>query len=333
MTCDGNNSDKGCFRNTANTAGADVIARLYSLEGNGQLDSSTTNGIISNIVSYGYTVATVECDQAFVNEQTQTIDCSGTTDVPSNKNCLACIRMANEVAASRTKLDKDAHALNPDYKIPTLDPTLSSAYFGAVSPADGICAYVCEQCVFASTNQSIQMKIVADCSVETDEFRTSFTSGMSLQAETEITQHQSGLAATGVQIKTKDDIKNLSIQMANTIQQMTSVDQLNTLKQNATNIQSMTVQPGSTSVVLQNASQTVSASMFSSLVSRVYNDAAVKDSIDFEEKQKTIKVETQFSDFIKSLSTTVDTMDKLLTHTLGKMIVTIVAILLLVILI
>jgi len=323
----------GCFGDTSKTSGADVLARLYFLEGNGQLDSSTTNGILSNIISYGYTVATVQCTQAFVDEQVYDFECTDTAygaAVLASANCQACISSANAVAAARTQLDKDAHALNPNYVIPTLDPGISSAYFGAVSPADGICAYVCEQCVLANTNQTIQMQLVADCSVETDEFRTAFTSAMSLQAETELTQHQAGLTNTGVEIQKADDIRNMSIQLADTIQQMTSVKQLNALKQNALNIQSMTITAGSKSVVIQNASQSISASMMTSLVSRVYNDTAVQNSIDYSQKQQTIQVETNFNDLVQSLSVTVNTMNKLLMNTLGKMIIVIVCILLLI---
>lgn len=328
-------SDSPPLNNTENSTGADILARLYFLEGNGQLDASTVNGIISNIVSYGYTVATVQCQQAFVNKQTISIDCSEEKGplVRNNPNCLECIRLANQVAASRAQLDNDAHALNPSYKIPVLNQAIHDAYYGPTGVVDGVCNYVCSQCVAADTSQSIQMNIEADCNLETDEFRTAFTSGMSLQAETEITQHQAGLANTGLAINKASDITNLAVQMADTIQQMTSVSQINSLKQNAINIQNMAVTADSTSVIIQHAEQAITASMFSSLVSKVYNDTAVQNSINYQEKQQYLKYETEFTDFIKSLSTTVNTIDTLLMNTLGKLIITFLLIFILVIVI
>lgn len=332
-----------CFNSTSATAGATTLARLFVLQDTGQLDSSTANGIIANIVSYGYTIANVQCKQAFVNTQEIDLECNNPAGaiVPNNPNCLSCKAQALEVARSRRKLEQDAKAKNPHYKIQTVTPAIAAAYFGSTGSIDtqisndGVCQYVCEQCVAENLSQNIQMKMVEECSnrVTSEEFLNAFTSGMSQQAETELTKHQAGLKSTGVDIKNQDDIKKLSIEISDTIRQMTVVKQLSALNQEALNIQETKIDPGSTSVVLQNSSQSITVSMFASLVSRTYTDVNVKNSIDYQSQQKTIQIETSFSDLVKSLETTVKTMDSLLISTVGKIMITVVALLLIIMII
>lgn len=324
-----------CFKNTSSTEGALTLSRLYLLEENGQLDTSTTNGIVANIISYGYTTASVQCKQSFVNQQTQEIDCNnkiiGDIVRTQNPNCDECKALAKQVADSRDALELEAHKLNPSYVPQIVDPEIKLAYFGLLPDgSDGICKYTCLQCVAENVSQNIQMKITADCAVDTEEFINAFVSGMSLQAENELTKHQAALQSTGVAIQSQDDIKTLSIQIADTIRQMTLVKQLNGLNQDALNIQQIKVNPGSTSVAIQNAQQAISLSMFASLVSKTYSDTNIKNSISFDTNKKVVQVETSFTDLVNSLQTTVETMEALLINTIGKIMITLVALLLII---
>jgi hypothetical protein len=342
MTCNacegGSVFECQCFRKTGDTEGAVTLTRLYMLEQNGQLDASTTNGIIANIISYGYTTASVRCQQSFINQQTQEIDCSNTVigDIvrTQNPNCDECKALAKQVAESRDNLEAEAHRLNPTYLPQTVDPEIAAVYFGLRDDhADGICKYTCLQCVAEDVSQNIQMRITADCQVDTEEFINAFVNGMSLQAENELTQHQDALASTGLKIQSQDDVKTLSIQIADTIRQMTLVKQLNGLNQDALNIQNIRINPGSTSVAIQNAKQAISVSMFASLISKTYTDTNVKNSIDFDINQKLVEVETSFNDLVTSLQTTVKTMEDLLVNTIGKIMITLAALLLIIIMI
>jgi hypothetical protein len=318
----------GCFQNTAATRGADTLARLYVLEGNGQLDSSSTNGIISNVVAYGYTVATLTCEQAFVNQQTLDLEClsSAGPEVANNVNCKACIALAQKVAADRQKLEEEAHAINPLYVEQRVSSNILSAYLGVSGDtSDGICKYVCRQCVFENLSQNIQMRLIADCDSNTKQFTSAFVQGMSAQAEKEISAHQEALKTTGVNIQNQDDIKSMSIEMSNTIFSMTTVKMRSALKQHALNVQSMKIDPNSTSVMIQNGSQGITTSMFASIVSRVFNDTSVKTSINFDSRQTDIQIETSFSDLIKTLETTVNDIETLLLNTVGKVMVTLLA--------
>jgi hypothetical protein len=327
-----------CFRDTGNTEGAVTISRLYELESNGQLDTSTTNGIIANIISYGYTTASVQCQQSFVNQQTQEIDCTnkiiGDIVRTQNPNCNECKLLAKQVYDSRQQLELDAQKRNPNYIPQVLDPEIKAAYFGLEPDgSDGVCRYVCLQCVAENVSQNIQMRITADCAVDTEEFINAFVSGMSLQAENELTKHQAALQSTGLAIQNQNDIKTLSIQIADTIRQMTLIKQLNGLNQDALNIQQIKVNQGSTSVAIQNAKQAISVSMFASLVSKTYSDTNIKASIDFDTNRKVVQIETSFNDLVNSLETTVKTMEGLLINTVGQIMITLVALLLIIMMI
>lgn len=318
----------GCFPNTSNTPGADTIARLYALEGNGQLDASTAGGIIANVVAYGYTIATLTCQQAFVNQQLFDLECNNSAGelVPKNPNCVACKKLAALVAADREKLEEDAHKRNPNYTPQKVNPQIAESYFGVLGDhSDGICKYVCEQCVFENLSQNIQMQLLAECDETTKTFTSAFVQGMSVQAEVSLTQHQQALKTTGLEIQNQEDIKSLSIEMANTIYQMTTVKMLTGLKQSAFNVQEMRVSKDSTSVMVQNGAQGITTSMFASIVSRVYTNTSVQDSINYQDKAETIQIETSFTDLVNSLQSTVTTIETLLINTIGKIMITLLA--------
>ena len=316
-----------------------MLARFYALDDNGQLDSSTANSIVANTVAYGYVIANVQCQQSFVDEQVQDFECTNAVIgnlVQNSKNCKECKALAAQVAQSRAALEEDAHKLNPDYVIQKVDPALETAYTGPGGDANaGVCKYICEQCVVENVSQNIQMRIVEECSsrVTQDEFINAFTSGMSIQAENEINRHLNQLKSTGLDIKSQDDVKRLALEMATTIRDMTTITQLSSLNQDALNIQETKITPGSTSVAIQNSTQAISMSMFASLVSRRYTDLNVQTSIGYDIQQKTIQIETSFSDLVKELETTVKTMNTLLLSTVGKIMITLVALLLVIMII
>lgn len=327
----------GCFQDTRLTAGSDTIARLYALEGNGQLDASTAGGIIANVISYGYTIATLTCQQAFVDAQTLIIDCNDDIkgqQVLNNPNCLRCKELAAQVAADRQQLEEDAHRINPAYQKQRVDPGVAEGYFGVLKDhSDGICKYVCFQCIAENLSQNIQMQLVADCDTATRTFVSAFTTGMSVQAEVELTQHQQALKTTGLDIQSQDDIKNLSIEMANTIRDMTTIKMLSALKQIAFNVQEMKITADSTSVMVQNATQGITTSMFASIVSRTYSNTSIQNSIDYSQKAATIQIETSFTDLVNSLQTTVDTIETLLVNTVGRILITLLTLLLIIMLV
>ncbi len=323
----------GCFCPTSDLPGADTLARLYRLQDTGQLDGSSANSIISNVISYGFARATLQCKQSFVNQQSQSVQCNNPILgdlVRNNANCLTCIERAQAVYDDRMALEKEAAARNPAYVPQVLSATLKTGYDGLSSTHhDGVCKYVCEQCVTENVSQNIQMHITAKCAVNPD-FVTAFVNGMNAQARNEIEQRREGLAKAGAKISSDNDMDQLSISMSNSLRQMMSLTQINSLNQRALNVQNISIEPGSTSVAIQNAQQTISASMFASIISSTLTDKHIQDSIGYKQKQEQIKLEEKFTALLDSLKATVSTMQDLLLSMIGKIMITILTLLFLI---
>ena len=323
--------DSQSYKCVDDTDGALVIAALYNLGDHGQLDSSSASGIISNIVSYGFTVATIQCTQSFFVDQEITVECDNPIigeAVSNNSNCVRCKEIVQTIIDNRAKLDEDAMKQNPKY-IPTepLQTAVNVVNGHLENHNDGVCQYVCMQCIAQNVKQNTRMTVEADCDTVAQSYITAFTTGMSYQAEFELTKHQNALKNAGFAITKQDDLTSLAVQLSDTIIQMTLNKSLNSLNQNALSIQRTRISPGSTSVVLQNIEQSMSISMFTSLASATYNDTVMKNAVNYNVLVKQIEIETNFNDLIKDLDATVHTMDDLLISLVGKVLITIIALL------
>lgn len=316
-----------------NTRGAQVLAALYSLDSNGQLISNSANGIIASVVSYGFAVATQQCNQDFIVSQRLELNCDDAIigeRVANNVNCIACKRAMQQLVDARTQLDNDAHNQNPSYSIPTASPDLLKRFNGPGNDtyANGVCDVVCKQCVARDVQQRIDMNISASCQTNTTSFVTAFTSGMSTQAEYELTQQQTALQRTGYVLDSQQQVKDLAIQMSNAISEMTTNISRNHLQQSALNIQQTVIDPQSTSVMLSHLTQTITVSMMASLASSTYNDARMKDAINYQLLQQQIQMETSFTALLKQLEASTATMKDLVVTLIGEILVSVIAILL-----
>jgi hypothetical protein len=331
---------KNCFSpqtDVINGQGANLIGRLYVLEGQGKLNGASAQGLINSIIAFGYSVSSLQCSLAFDVDQEISLGCNSSKGalVENNHNCVMCKKRMGEFMADRLKLEKDAHNLNPKYTIQVPDPDFIKKIEGvsAEKYASGICRHVCLQCVAENLDQVLQLKISNTCDVHDQNFVTSFVSGMSLQAAQSISEHKQALKDTGVNIKNDEDITNFSIEMANTIVQITKSYHLNSLHTNALLVQNTTIDDESTSVVIANVKQSIGVDMIASLVSSMYTTTNIQTAIAFDLQQKLTQEETNFNDLVKTLTATVDTFKELLLHTAGKLIITVVVILLTVMLI
>jgi hypothetical protein len=319
------------FRCIDETDGAQVLTALYNLDEHGQLDSSSATGIVSNIVSYGFTVATIQCQQAFFADQQIEIDCENPVigaAVKNNPNCARCKEIVQAIIDAREMLDADAAQLNPNY-VPTSPSQRAVDVVNGDLPShdDGLCQYACLQCIAQNVRQNLQMTVDANCETYAQSYITAFTTGMSYQAEFELTKHQNALKNAGFDITKKEQITDMSIQIADSIIQMSLNKTLNNLQQDAFAIQSTRIGSGSTSIVLQNVEQSMSLSMFTSLASSTYNETVMKNAINYNVLVKEFEIQTNFNDLIKDLDATVQTMEDLLLSLVGKMLITIVALL------
>jgi hypothetical protein len=315
-----------------NTDGAQLLATLYFLDSHGQLANSSANGIVSSVVSVGFITASLSCKQSFISSQVLSANCTNALlgdAVSKNQNCVDCKAKMQAIVDLRNKLEADAHQINPNYIIQTPNPILLKQFNGNFGDrSDGICQYTCLQCLVKDVEQTLQTTIDVSCQTSTNSFISAFTTGMSNQAEAELTKHQEALKNAGYDITSQKDIKSLSIQMADSITQMTQNVSLNALQQQALNIQQTIIEPESTSIVIQHLVQSISLDMFSTLASATYNDARVQDAVNYSEQVKTIQIETSFNTLIRQLEASASTLESLTLSLVGKVLISIIAMLL-----
>ena len=320
------------FTCVSDTNGASVLAALFQLDDVGRLDTGSARGIVSNVVAFGFSTAMSQCSQGFIVDQKISVQCDDTIkaeQVSNGRNCALCKQILSHVEDLHDQLEADASALNTLFSPPQASERAISFAHGSaeLTGNDGACQYVCMQCVARNVTQNVNLQISANCDTSTQSFRTAFVSGMNAQARVEIAKHQNALGETGLQVKTVEQMENVAVNLVNSISQMTSTSLLSTLHQQALVIQTTRVDPGSTSVVIQNLDQSVSVSMIATLTSSMFNEEVVRQAINFDEKSQLIKLRTDFNDLLTGLGGTVNTLSDLLSSLTGKIIITLVGIL------
>jgi hypothetical protein len=316
----------------SDTTGASVLTALFQLDNVGRLDSGSAGGVVSNVVAFGFATAMSMCTQGFIVDQKINLNCDNSikaAQVAQGRNCALCKQIVTHVEKLHAQLEKDASNLNPSFVPSTASDSAVQFVHGSaeISGNDGACQYVCMQCVARNVTQNVNVQISSNCDTSTQSFRTAFVSGMSTQARIEIAKHQNALGETGLKVDTVEQMDNVAVNLVNSLSQMTSTSLLSTLQQQALVIQSTKIDPGSTSVVIQNLDQSVSVSMIATLTSSMFNDNIVRQAINFDEKSQLIQLQTDFNDLVSGLGGTVRTLSDLLSSLTGKIVITLIGIL------
>lgn len=326
--------DEVHFQNAMEEGSKKLIGALFALENQGELGGKSVKQIVNNVFSYGYSKATLTCQQAFIATQTIDINCDKPgqgAKVKANPNCQLCLVRTRKWLNSRKKLDLDANQLNPNYSIPKDVRGLNNilGVDGKVLEEDflvgdsGICQYVCEQCVALNLDQNIQFQINANCSVETPEFRRAWAGAMTEKAGQELSQHMKALQKTSETGKLQD----LSIRLSNSITSITKTNTLVELRDQALIYQGIVVQPNSTSVVLQNVKQAVSMKVVADLSGAIYTSKQLAILSNSNLTAKVADLSLTLNDLYKELSDTYQAMQTILQDTLGQIVISIAAIL------
>ena len=326
------------FQGKFDSTTQNLVSGLYTLEGAGQLADDSANGIFNRIVSYGLLTAMTTCQSSFLVNQTLSIECTDDQagqDVANNTNCTSCKKLLTSWLTARQALDQEANKQNPDYVIPQPDPTLLATIRGPAAPASswnavgdhGICRYVCDQCVVDGVDQTSNVHVGVMCDVTSEQFRSAFVQGLSLQSETEIIKHGNSISKVLKQIQNKDDIKTLSFNVSTSILQTATDNLLRELHAEALLYQGVIIQPGSTSVVISNVKQTITVDILASITSRFYTNVTLTSLSDYTTIKNDLREILNLSDFLNEIEADVRTLIGLLKTTLGKILITLVAIL------
>lgn len=316
----------------ASGVGSNLIGRFVSLDDNGQLNDITSSGIVTNIISAGFSEALSTCEQAFLASQSVKVNCDNTKIgelVRNGKNCEFCLTNVALLMVDRDKLEKQAASLNSSYTPQTVSTNVLRDINGSSGDmSTGICRYVCQQCVVENISQELVLNISSDCRVNTTDFRTAFTNAMTNHAANYISQHKDSLNQTGADIQSQLDVDRLSIAMSNTISNMTTNSTLQSLQTAGVAIQEMTIASGSTSLVVDNVSQSMSVTQFNSVTSSIFTDTRIRNSIDYDILQKQIELETNFTELVRSLTNTAESLQDILSSSMGKIVAILIGLLL-----
>lgn len=284
--------------------GNKLLTRFYMLENNGQLNGDSTNNILSTIISTGFIKARTTCSESFLAAQVIDVDCDAKKgeEIRKNANCVSCLKLAEKAFNDRKKLENDTKILNRSYRIQTPKDSTLANYQGLKGDYTfGVCKYVCVSCISENVNQNLQVKLTTECNVDDELFVSSFTSTVTEEARKMISAHKTALKTTELNIKTNTDIDKLSLNLTSSIMQIRNTTTITDLNSKALAIQQTKIAPNSSSVLLDNASQTMSLELMKSVTSKLYNDDFVKTKINFKINQEAIRLRADFSDVLESL--------------------------------
>lgn len=314
------------------TPGADLLRRLYFFDSSGELDGGTATQIVSNIVAFGFTSAVSTCDQGIVISQEMAFDCNQAgkgDEVRQNENCTLCKSQVAAVMADRMKLEALAASRNPNYTIQTAKPELLADIQGLLpDSSDGACKYVCLQCIARDVSQTIQVRLTENCNMDTEQFATAFSSGLNAAAQNQLNQYKDKLTAMGAQLSSPDLVRKASIHLSDTIRNITNSAVLNELNQRVVAAQQLIIEPGSTSVVIQNVKQAITVNMIASIASQLYTQGKVTAAIGYtDEDQENFNQIYSLRNLVNSLANSIDTMEDALSDSVVRIAIILIVML------
>jgi hypothetical protein len=319
------------------SGGQDLLQRLYYFDKNGELDGGSATQIVANIVAFGFASASATCDAGMEIVQEVDFECSDTAKgdaVRSNANCLACKAQVQKVMNDRVNLDALAASKNPNYIPPVANPDLVADIKGLLADgSDGACKYVCMQCVVMDFTQTLQVRVVENCDMSTETFATAFASGMTQAAADQLNQYKAQLTKMGAQLSSPDAVSKASIQISDTIRDITKTTTLSQLHSQVLAAQKMAINKDSTSVVIQNVKQAITIDMLASMAAQIYNDTNVTAAIQYNAHEGSINNEYKLRNLADSLIASIDTMEDAMSDAVVRIAIILVVLLIIMVLI
>jgi hypothetical protein len=121
---------------------------------------------------------------------------------------------------------------------------------------------------------------------------------MKNQAKIEVERNRDKLKQMGTKLESDNEIDRFSVSMVDSIRNIITSSTLQSIKSQAIIMQGVTIEPGSTSVLLQNVTQRLSLAMYSTLVSSHITQSRMMVAIDYKTKSKVIELQSSLTEFI-----------------------------------
>lgn len=311
-------------------AGQTLIEGLLYLENAGRLPGDNATNIFNSVVAVGFMTAASTQTTRFNVRQSIIADCrDDIPDLTQNVNCKLCREVVSEFVNSRASLEQNAKSRNSDYVIQTPTTETVSTLRGRNNDLDGVCRYMCYQCVFENLNQDMYVQIDSSVDVSTTTFRNHYNAGLKMAARKQIQRYQNQIDEIGYSIRNSvDNLEALSLSFANIISSVSSVEILNFFKTSALALQQLQLgSPTSTSLVVSHVRQSVNLSMMSSLTSQVFNRTSLVSMTNFSTDNNVIKLEEDFASTLRSFTGLISSLESVLKTSIGKIMIAILALL------
>jgi hypothetical protein len=304
--------------------------------------SSTTimNTITSN--AFFSSVATcegaLEAGQLFIgNCDPPVLDGIKFTD---NINCKLCKQQKIDLYNQRIALESKAKEEDPNYTIQTFSNTITQTEWENDNSSTNSCKFVCSSCLFLKNEQSVQLRLLTQCSDDIDSQTQAFIDTMNnnLADETSKVMDAYATQLNNIGIDTSEQVKNLtktdiSERILTKITSNQTVSMLSLFKNAAVAFQSTIIEPGSNSIISTNNVQmfNLDSVFFAVQQSKVgvnlYNDENYTTFV------KQFEREDKLNDIVKQATEAGNSLKNLWQNDGGKVLIILLVVMLIVIIV
>lgn len=329
--------------------GKQILAGFYHAESKGRIEGDNATNIINSMLALGFMTAISTQSTQFNVQQTLIADCQRTVDgtkdgdavdLTNTSTCLQCKALLREYVEDRAKLEQEAGG---DGIPPTteafravqtrlLGPVKSEA--GATLDdqfelTQGMCRYVCYQCVVEDTSQDVYVQIDSEADVTTVTFRNHYQEGLKEAASYQLAKYKNQVSELGYDIRENtDNLESLSLSVANVLSSITSVDTFNFMRTSALVMQNMRLgSERSTSMISSNIRQTVNLKMMSVASSQLYSESFLRTLLDVDDVSQAFQLEDTFTETLERFVSVISDLQGLLRTSIGKIMVSVIALL------
>ncbi len=247
--------------------GGQLFAALTYLNNNGYTARSGKNYVVQS-TAVAFFDATRTCAQSAEIASRLTINCNPTIDYRRSLACQECMAVQSKLLAQREALEKEASVLSGG----TYTPQKLSSHVTWSSPnlANDICRNFCAACVVAGIEQEQHVHLDATCDLSADKFVTTMRRSMEATIDEIVNRHEKD-------IKNVNDGLNIPKAKEELIDTMLATFQAKytaSMRESVLSWQSLEIDT-SESIVVNNVTQSFSATVSQSIVSSLYVNESV----------------------------------------------------------
>lgn len=249
--------------------GGQLFAALTYLNNNGYVNRSGKDYVVQ-ATSVAFFDATRTCQSSAEIASRLTVDCEPSIDYSGTLACKQCLDVQKRLLSQRMTLEQEAATLSKGaYKPQELSDKVTWA---SDNIANDICRNFCTACVVAGVEQSQHVHLDGTCDLQADKFVTTLRRSMEATIDAIINQHQQDIKNVNDGL----DIPKAKEQLVDTMLATFQAKYSASMKESVVSWQNLEVAT-SESIVVNNVTQSFSATVSQSIVSSLYVNETVYD--------------------------------------------------------